>query len=53
MAIYSLGELEPKIHVTAFVHPDATVIGDVRIGAHSSVWAGTVLRGCFAKSVVG
>ncbi len=53
MAIYSLGELEPKIHVTAFVHPDATVIGDVRIGAHSSVWPGAVLRGDFAQIVVG
>ncbi|MFF5990092.1 gamma carbonic anhydrase family protein [Prauserella flavalba] len=45
MAIYALGELEPTIHPDAYVHPDATVIGDVRIGAHASVWPQTVLRG--------
>ena len=45
MAIYALGDLEPKIHPDAYVHPDATVIGDVRIGAFASVWPQTVLRG--------
>ena len=37
--------LQPKIHETAFVAEDAVVIGDVEIGAHSSVWYGSVLRG--------
>ncbi|NQY57409.1 MAG: gamma carbonic anhydrase family protein [Ilumatobacteraceae bacterium] len=45
MPIYALGEWEPDIDATAFVHPDAVVIGDVRIGAESSVWPGAVLRG--------
>ncbi len=45
MPIYALGELEPKIHETAFVHPDAVIIGDVRIGAESSIWPCAVLRG--------
>ena len=45
MAIYALGDLEPQIHPQAYVHPDATVIGDVRIGAYASVWPQTVLRG--------
>lgn len=45
MPIYALGELEPKIHETAFVHPDAVIIGDVRIGAGSSIWPCAVLRG--------
>ncbi len=45
MPIYALGELEPQIHETAFVHPDAVVIGDVRIGAGSSIWPCAVLRG--------
>lgn len=45
MAIYALGDLEPKIHPDAYVHPDATVIGDVRIGAHASIWPQSVLRG--------
>jgi carbonic anhydrase/acetyltransferase-like protein (isoleucine patch superfamily) len=45
MAVYALGDLEPTIHPDAFVHPDATVIGAVTIGAHSSIWPGAVLRG--------
>jgi len=45
VAIYALGDLEPQIHPDAYVHPDATVIGDVRIGAFASVWPQTVLRG--------
>jgi carbonic anhydrase/acetyltransferase-like protein (isoleucine patch superfamily) len=43
--IYALGDLEPSIHPDAFVHPDAVIIGDVRIGARSSIWPGAVLRG--------
>lgn len=45
MAIYALGDSEPTIHPDAYVHPDATVIGDVRIGAGASVWPQAVLRG--------
>ena len=45
MPIYALGDLEPSIHPDAYVHPDAVIIGDVRIGALSSVWPGAVLRG--------
>ena len=35
----------PKIHETAFIAEDAVVIGDVEVGAESSVWFGSVLRG--------
>ena len=35
----------PKIHETAFVAPTADVIGEVEIGAHSSVWFQCVVRG--------
>ncbi len=35
----------PRIDPTAFVHPAATVVGDVTLGAHASVWPGAVLRG--------
>jgi carbonic anhydrase/acetyltransferase-like protein (isoleucine patch superfamily) len=35
----------PQIDPTAFVADNATIIGDVTIGARSSVWFGTVLRG--------
>jgi carbonic anhydrase/acetyltransferase-like protein (isoleucine patch superfamily) len=43
--VYALGEHEPQVHRTAFVHPDAVVIGRVRIGAEASVWPCAVLRG--------
>lgn len=43
--IYALGDLTPTIHPTAFIHPDAVVIGDVTIGAESTVWPSAVLRG--------
>lgn len=35
---------KPKIHPTAFVAPDAVIIGDVEIREHSSVWFGAVIR---------
>jgi carbonic anhydrase/acetyltransferase-like protein (isoleucine patch superfamily) len=34
----------PRIHPTAFIAPTAVLIGDVEIGAESSVWFGAVLR---------
>ena len=45
MAIYALGDQIPDIHPTAFVHPDATIIGSVTVGEGSSIWPGAVLRG--------
>jgi carbonic anhydrase/acetyltransferase-like protein (isoleucine patch superfamily) len=45
MPIYALGDLEPTISSDAFVHPDAVIIGDVRIGPESSIWPCAVLRG--------
>ena len=45
MPIYALGDLVPTIHPDAYIHPDAVVIGNVTIGAESSVWPGAVLRG--------
>ena len=44
MPIYALGDVEPRIHPNAFIHPDAVIIGDVEVGADSSVWPGAVLR---------
>lgn len=35
----------PDIERTAFVTADAIIIGDVSIGADSSVWYGSILRG--------
>ena len=45
MAIYALGDMVPDIHPDAWVHPEAVVIGDVTIGAGSTVWPCAVLRG--------
>lgn len=53
MPIYALGDQIPEIHPDAFVHPDAVVIGSVRIGAHSSVWPSAVLRGDDGWIIIG
>ena len=53
MSIYALGSLRPQVHPDAYVHPDAVVIGDVLIGAQSSVWPGAVLRADFGRIVIG
>ena len=53
MPIYSLGDRRPTIDPSAFVHPDAVVIGDVRIGPESSVWPTAVLRGDHGAVMVG
>ena len=53
MAIYALGTIEPRIDPTAYVHPDAVVIGDVELGAEASVWPSAVLRGDLGGIVVG
>jgi len=53
MPIYAVGPLVPQIHPDAYVHPDAVVIGDVQMGAESSVWPGAVLRADFGRIVIG
>jgi carbonic anhydrase/acetyltransferase-like protein (isoleucine patch superfamily) len=53
VAIYALGEAVPAIDPTAYVHPDAVVIGNVRIGPEASVWPGAVLRGDGAPITIG
>jgi carbonic anhydrase/acetyltransferase-like protein (isoleucine patch superfamily) len=53
MAIYALGDVEPDIDPTAYVHPDAVVIGEVTIGPESSVWPTAVLRGDPGGIVIG
>jgi carbonic anhydrase/acetyltransferase-like protein (isoleucine patch superfamily) len=45
MPLYALGDQIPSIDPSAFIHPDAVIIGSVTIGAESSVWPGAVLRG--------
>jgi carbonic anhydrase/acetyltransferase-like protein (isoleucine patch superfamily) len=45
MSLRTFDGAEPTVHDTAYVDPDATVIGDVTLAAEASVWPGTVLRG--------
>lgn len=45
MAIYALGNLTPQIDPSAYVSPEAVVIGNVVLGPESSIWPGAVLRG--------
>lgn len=53
MPIYALGDQVPSIDPTAYVHPDAVIIGSVTIGANSSIWPGAVLRGDDGAIVIG
>lgn len=45
MTIYQLKDKKPKIHESAFVAHEATLIGDVILEENSSIWPGAVLRG--------
>jgi carbonic anhydrase/acetyltransferase-like protein (isoleucine patch superfamily) len=42
----------PQIHEEAFVHPDSTLIGNVVIGARSTIWPCVVLRGDMQGEIV-
>ena len=53
MPLYALGDREPMVDPSAFVHPDAVIIGSVTIGAEATVWPGAVLRGDYGEIVVG
>jgi carbonic anhydrase/acetyltransferase-like protein (isoleucine patch superfamily) len=45
MAIFRLGDRSPQRAEGVWVAPNATVIGDVRLGSNASVWWNAVLRG--------
>ena len=45
MTVYALDGLAPTIADDAWVAPSADVMGNVELGAGSSVWFGAVLRG--------
>jgi len=38
-------DAHPQVHETAFVHESAVLIGDVQIGAESTVWPNATCRG--------
>jgi carbonic anhydrase/acetyltransferase-like protein (isoleucine patch superfamily) len=53
VTVSALGDKIPRIDPTAWVHPDATIIGDVEVGPGSSIWPGAVLRGDFGRVQIG
>jgi carbonic anhydrase/acetyltransferase-like protein (isoleucine patch superfamily) len=53
VTISALGDLVPRIAADAWVHPDATIVGNVVIEAEASIWPGAVLRGDFGEIRVG
>ena len=45
MPRYRLGDKQPKVGDNAWIAPNATVIGDVHLGANASIWWNATLRG--------
>ncbi|MBA4537510.1 gamma carbonic anhydrase family protein [Bacillus aquiflavi] len=43
----------PQIDETVFIAPGAKIIGDVKVGKHSSIWFNAVLRGDEAPIIIG
>jgi carbonic anhydrase/acetyltransferase-like protein (isoleucine patch superfamily) len=53
MPVYSFDGARPQVSASAYVHPDAVLIGHVVLGPESSVWPGAVLRGDHGRIEVG
>ncbi|MFK8027269.1 MAG: gamma carbonic anhydrase family protein [Gammaproteobacteria bacterium] len=53
MTIRTFQKFSPKLHKTAYIDPTALVIGQVSIGADSSIWPMTVVRGDINTITIG
>lgn len=53
MTIHAFGDKVPRFGPDAFVHVDATVIGDVILEEGATVWPSAVLRGDVEQIVLG
>jgi len=53
MAIYRFEDRMPQIAASAWVFPDAVIIGDVRLGENVYVGAGAILRGDYGTIFIG
>jgi len=51
--LYRLGDMGPSLDETAWAAPSADLIGDVNLGARSSVWFGAVIRADNTPIVIG
>ena len=52
MPLFSFEGKAPTVHPTAFIAVTATLVGDVTVEAHASIWYGAVLRADFGPIVV-
>jgi carnitine operon protein CaiE len=52
MPCYAFEGVRPVIHPTAYVHPDATLIGDVIVGAGAYIAPRASLRGDYGRLIV-
>jgi len=52
MPLFSFEGRSPQVHPDAWIAPTATLVGDVVVEAHASVWYGAVLRADFGRIVV-
>ena len=53
MPLYALDDLVPRVAASAWIAPDARVIGRVMLAADVSIWFGAVLRGDNEKITIG
>ena len=51
--IYPYNGKHPQIDPSAFIADYTTITGDVTIGAESSIWFNTIIRGDVAPTVIG
>lgn len=53
MPAYALSSKKPRIHPSALLAPNCTIIGDVVIGPRTSIWPGVVMRGDYGYIRIG
>ncbi len=52
MAIYEFNGFRPIIHESAFIHPQAAVTGNVRIGKNVYIGPGAAIRGDWGEIII-
>jgi carbonic anhydrase/acetyltransferase-like protein (isoleucine patch superfamily) len=50
--IYEFNNIKPVVHETAFIHPQATVTGNVVIGANVYIGPGAAIRGDWGQIII-
>lgn len=53
MPVYAVGDRRPHVHASAWLAPNATLIGSVELGADCSVWWNSVIRADNERIVIG